>query len=652
MSARAVPRRQAESNGLRRVPASCPVSGCQGLGMDGVPYVTGRIYPMDPRGVLEGVVSSGPFVFLETANVTGLERRSYLFSRPVEVLEVREPCMLGQAMERGERALRQGYWLAGFWAYELGYLLEPKLSGLLPSRCPRGPLMWLGVFNDPETWVHDLEGPSALLDDTPDISRQMGPLELDVGRSRYAAAVERIKRYIRNGHTYQVNYTLRGRFGYSGSPTDMYLALRARQAVSYGGLIGTGKMWVVSMSPELFFHRTGDWIWSRPMKGTVGRGRTLEEDRRLARFLGTDPKNMAENVMIVDLLRNDLGRLCRLGSVYVPDLFTVERYQTLFQMTSTVRGRLEGDPPWHAILKALFPCGSVTGAPKVRTMEIIAELEASPRGVYTGSVGFFSPHGEACLNVAIRTVVLQDGTGELGIGSGITIDSDPDAEFEECLLKADFLNRRFREFRLIETLRWEPGRGFDLLERHVDRLLGSAEYFSFHASRKELVAGLEAASRGFGNGAHRVRLTLSRDGTIAIEASPIQETLQPVPFDLSPERVDPGDPYLFHKTTNRELFDREHDRAARQGLFDVVFLNTRGELTQGAISNIFLDLGTGLLTPCLESGLLPGTLRQRLIDEGRAREAVLHPRDIARARAVYLGNSVRGLLKARPVRIP
>ncbi len=601
---------------------------------------------MDPRGILETAADQGPFVFLETARVVEGESRSYLFLNPVKILEVHTLDQLEEAANLGEKALREGYWLAGYWAYELGYILEPRLNPLLASKRPTGPLMWVGVFERPRIWEHAPEGPSHLLSGIPDLHSRMGRLRLDTTRSLYISAISKIKDYIRQGHTYQVNYTVRGRFDYSGDPLDMFLALRAQQAVSYAGYISTGERTILSLSPELFFHRKGEWIWSRPMKGTIKRGRTLSEDREMALFLHRDPKNRAENVMIVDLLRNDIGRLCRMGTVRVPELFTVERYQTLFQMTSTVKGRLEGDPRWFSLLKSLFPCGSVTGAPKIRTMEIISELETSPRDVYTGSLGFFSPHGEGCLNVAIRTVILKNGTGELGIGSGITMDSDPEGEFEECILKAAFLKRPFREFELIETLKWDPETGYALLERHLSRLEESAEYFSFWMNRMEVSERLASASFKFSRVPQRVRLTLSRDGKIKISASPLDETPVPVRFDMAKERVDPSDPFLFHKTTNRDLFDREHQRAAKQGLFDTIFLNKRGEITQGAITNIFLRTDEGLLTPALDSGLLPGTLRQELLERGEVREAVLFPGDILRARAVFLGNSVRGLLRA------
>ncbi len=615
--------------------------------MSGIPYIKGRLYPMDFTKRLGEAEKDGPFVFLETSRVVEDERCSYLFTRPVRILEAFDADQVELARRTADEALGAGYWIAGYWAYELGYLFESRLVGLLDMHRPRGPLMWLGVFRKPEVWRHGLDGPSVPLDRDIGVRDQMGPLELEVDRSEYVRAIARIKDYIRQGHTYQVNYTVRGRFDYSGTPLDMYRALRAQQAVSYSALVNTGERSIVSMSPELFFHKKGGWIWSRPMKGTVHRGRTVAEDMELARFLASDPKNRAENVMIVDLLRNDLGRLCETGSVSVPDLFSVERYQTLFQMTSTIRGRLAPGADWLSLLRHLFPCGSVTGAPKIRTMEIIAELESSPRDVYTGSIGYVSPGGESCLSVAIRTVILQGGRAEIGIGSGVTMDSDPDAEYEECALKADFLKRPFNEFELIETLRWEPEKGYFLLDKHLDRLMESAEYFSFAVSRDAVVSRLRQAAGDFIRVTHRVRLTVSRDGRVAISSLRLKDVPTPVLFDISGQRVDAHDPFLFHKTTNRSLFDKEHERAVSQGLFDTLFLNERGELTQGAITNLFIKKDNRLYTPVLDSGLLPGTLRRHLIETGEAREAVLRPEDLSNAREIYLGNSVRGLLRAR-----
>ncbi|MBW1926227.1 MAG: aminodeoxychorismate synthase component I [Deltaproteobacteria bacterium] len=631
-----------------------------------LPYVTGRPYPLDAASILKGLTDIECFVFLETSRVAGEENTSYLFLDPIKILTAYGPDDLEPLYKSMETAIDRGYYLAGWWAYEWGYALEPKLYHLLDALRPKAPLVWLGVFENPKIWIHKPDAPFCPLKNIPDIRKKLGPLKLEVEKERYIRAIDCIKDYIAGGHTYQVNYTLRGRFDYTGLPSDLYLSLRARQSVSYGAVIRNRKKWLLSLSPELFFRLEGRKIWSKPMKGTLKRGRTIDEDRELARFLANDPKNRAENIMIVDLLRNDIGRLSLPGTVRVPEIFTVERYETLFQMTSRIEGEIRPGTSWHEIFKALFPCGSVTGAPKIRTMEIISEIESSPRGVYTGAIGFISPRRRAVLNVAIRTVVLDGESGELGIGSGITIDSDPAREYDECRLKARFLTDPLyfphlkkgetrKDFSLIETMRWDPVRreqevteGYFLLERHLERLSQSAHYFAFYLDLKKVRRELAEFARGLypERRPHRVRMLLGRDGSLTVSASALSMQEKQVYFDLSAKAVDSQDPFLYHKTTYRPLFTEEYQRAKTRGLFDCVFVNERGELTEGSISNIFLEINGGLVTPPVSSGLLNGTFRQELVEQGRASEHVLYPDDMNKAAAIYLGNSVRGLLRA------
>jgi para-aminobenzoate synthetase/4-amino-4-deoxychorismate lyase len=354
--------------------------------------------------------------------------------------------------------------------------------------------------------------------------------------------------------------------------------------------------------------------------------------------------------MIVDLIRNDLGRIARIGSVKVDGLFEVETYETVHQMISTVSARLLPDIGADAVIRRLFPCGSITGAPKIRAMEIIRELEAGPRDVYTGAIGWFAPDGDLCLNVAIRTLKIdQGGHGEMGIGSGLVYDSDEAAEYEECLLKARFLTVPHRPFELIETMLWQREAGWTLMERHLERLHRSAAYFGFPCDPETVRAQLEAASLGFAGACCRVRLLLDREGAIRIAATaiPVPSTAGLMRYAISDRATDSRDPFLFHKTTRRELYDGELERLSREtGCDEVLFLNERGELTEGSRTNLFLERGGRLLTPPLSSGLLDGTLRRELLATGRAQEAVLTLEDLARAEHVFLGNSVRGLLLA------
>ncbi|HID96913.1 MAG TPA: aminodeoxychorismate synthase component I [Thermodesulfobacteriaceae bacterium] len=650
-----------------------------------VSYKTGTVYPPDAAGILEQIQHSETVVFLETSRVTAEEDASYLFTDPVGQLSASGPEDIPALYEAIDQALDKGYWLAGWWSYEWGYALEPILHGLLASSRAGRPLVWLGIFRSPRKWRHRCGCPPCADLPVPGFHGEIGDLRLDTDRDSYIKAIESIKQYIAMGHTYQVNYTVRGSFSYSGRPVDLYRAMKARQAVSYGAVIKNGSRWILSLSPELFFRRDGARIWSKPMKGTVKRGVTVEEDMKFADFLANDPKNRAENVMIVDLLRNDIGRLSIPGTVRVTDLFTIERYETLFQMISRIEGRLADGIGWMQIFKALFPCGSVTGAPKIRTMEIISELETSPRGIYTGSIGFLAPGGKAVLSVAIRTAVLEKGAGELGIGSGITMDSEPSAEYDECMLKAGFLaglpgragdascrserspsgrsmgcrkkssNLGPGRFLLIETMRWEPGRetekdmGYFLLERHLERLAMSAHYFSFHMDRERIEYELRVLALNLKRGGRtgRVRLLLGQEGNLELTVSPLEPEDEPVCFDVSRKHVDSRDLFLYHKTTRRKMFDRELREARAAGLFETVFVNQKGELTEGTITNIFAEIDRELLTPPVGCGLLNGTLRRELMECGQAKERILYPEDLETAGAIYLGNSVRGLLRAR-----
>jgi len=416
-------------------------------------------------------------------------------------------------------------------------------------------------------------------------------------------------------------------------------------------LIGTPDFHVLSLSPELFFRREGKEIFARPMKGTAPRGRTSREDARLKTWLAMDEKQRAENLMIVDLLRNDLGRVAKIGSVEVTDLFTVETYRSVHQMTSGITAELRSDMGLKDMLRALFPCGSVTGAPKVRAMEIIRELEGGPRGVYTGAIGHIAPSGDGQFNVGIRTVVLQGDQGEMGIGGGIVADSKVDSEFDECLLKAHFLTKVDTPFELIETLRYEPARGFHLLERHLARLQSSALHFGYPFSREAVLAALDAEAVRVDSAAALVRLLLGEDGAITVTSTaitlPTKDTVWR--FVISDQRLDEKDPLFYHKTTRRQFFDREMERQkALTGCDEVVFLNKKGELTEGTRTNLFVELDGRLFTPALTCGLLPGTLREELLDLPRAAasEAVLTPQDLLAADRIYLGNSVRGLIRA------
>jgi para-aminobenzoate synthetase / 4-amino-4-deoxychorismate lyase len=592
-------------------------------------------------------MTASPYVLLDDSLTPG--GRSLLFTAPERVVAAYAPEKVDTALDDVSAGLAAGLHAAGFFAYELGYCLEPKLRNLLPAE-RRVPLLWIGLFRHAQPL--DDSGARAWLDAHGGAERaKISSLKLFWPREQYDRAFTAVEDYIAAGDVYQINLTMKYRFAFEGDPVALYAALRRKQRVAYGALIHTPELDVLSLSPELFFRREGKHISTRPMKGTAPRGRTPREDARLKTWLAVDEKQRAENLMIVDLLRNDLGRVAKIGSVEVTDLFTVETYRSVHQMTSGITAELRSDMGLRDMLYALFPCGSVTGAPKVRAMEIISELEGGPRGVYTGAIGHIAPSGDAQFNVAIRTVVLQGNHGEMGIGGGIVADSKVESEFEECLLKAHFLTKVDAPFELIETLRFERARGFHLLERHLARLHSSATHFGYPFSREAVLAALEAEAARIEAPVTLVRLLLAEDGAITVTSTPIELPTRDTVwrFVISDQRLDEKEPLFYHKTTRRQFFDQEMERQkALTGCDEVVFLNKKGELTEGTRTNLFVELDGRLFTPALTCGLLPGTLREELLDLSRAAasEAILTPQDLLAAERIYLGNSVRGLIRA------
>jgi len=600
-----------------------------------------------PRALRRDGAARAPFVLLDDNLSPG--GGAYLFENPVEVLCCDRPEELGDALVRLDAAGARGLYAAGYLAYELGYLLEPKLTPLLPDRRDV-PLLWLGLFRAPQR----LDGAS-VADWLRARAGTMGPvtdLRLSATREAYLEALQRVKDYIAAGDVYQINLTFKCLFQCAGDALALYAALRERQQVAYGALLRLPDHDVLSLSPELLLQVVDGVALAKPMKGTAARGATPAEDEAERDWLRRDEKSRAENLMIVDLLRNDLGRVAEVGSVGVPELFAIESYPTVHQMVSSVTGRLRPGTTPRRLIEALFPCGSITGAPKVRAMEIIRELELEPRGVYTGAIGMIAPNGDMMLNVAIRTAVIdRAGRGQMGVGSGIVYDSDPDAEFAECLLKARFLTDE-PPFRLIETLRWTPAEGFYLLDRHFARLAASAAHFDFPCDLNEIERALENAVAGALNSCLRVRLLLNHRGAPGVTATAIavpDESAQ-MTFVVSDRPVDPEDAFLYHKTTRRKLYESELARCqAATGCDEVVFLNVHGKLTEGSRTNLFVERGGRLLTPPLTCGLLPGTLRGALLDDPRreTQERPLTLADLDAADRIFLGNSVRGLRPAR-----
>jgi para-aminobenzoate synthetase/4-amino-4-deoxychorismate lyase len=595
---------------------------------------------------------------------TNTEDCTRLLVAPVRVCAANTAEEIASLFREIESAVASGMTAAGFFTYECGACFEPK-AGMLAKR-PGQPLAWFGIYECSFRFDHATgtfpDGEPAELErfrggaDEPENAQSI-KAELGLTEGQYAERIDAIHEWIRAGDVYQLNFTVPYKVRVRERVAALYARLCERQPVKYGAFLHwePGRR-ILSFSPELFFRIDEEGgerrITTQPMKGTAARGRTTHDDRERAKWLRNDPKNHSENVMIVDLLRNDLGRLAKFGSVRAENLFAVERYPTLWQMTSTVRGELRAEVGFHDIFRALFPCGSITGAPKMRAMQLLAGLEEQPRGVYTGAIGYFSQQ-RTVFNVAIRTLELDGDEGKMGVGSGIVIDSDAREEYAECVLKAEFLTgseRRFPErFSLVETMLWDGG--YPLIELHLDRLLDSAEYFSFDCERDAVRAELMKHARTFqGCQVRRVRLLVDGAGNMQITDELLAKSerpTRPVRVCISRQRTDSRDPMLFHKTTHRPLYAAAFKEAVDAGFDDLLFMNEHGEVTEGAISNIFVEKGGRWLTPPVGCGLLAGVYRRHLLETlANAEERVLRPEDLHQADAVYLCNAVRGLRKA------
>ncbi len=552
------------------------------------------------------------------------------FRDPVEVLTVRNLAEIGPTLEKiARRVTEQGLYAAGFLAYEAA----PAFDSALQVR-PAGqlPLLWFGLYPPPETLPAPGTGNPAAF--------ELGDWRPSVTLDEYRQAFTSVKNHIARGETYQVNYSYRLQARFTGSAWDLFLRLAHAQQARYSAFVDIGDYAICSASPELFFRQTGSQLTGLPMKGTAPRGRTLSEDQDLKDWLHHSEKNRAENLMIVDMIRNDLGRIATIGSVNVPSLFDVERYPTVLQMTSTVKAETQVGFP--EIMAALFPCASITGAPKVRTMQIIAGLENTPRGVYTGCIGYLSPEGKAQFNVAIRTVTIdrQRSLAEYGVGGGIVWDSESDDEFQECQIKARVLTEAPPEFELLETLLWEPGPGFFLLQEHLNRLTASAEYFQYTVDIEAIYKKLQRIAMGLAGRSFKIRLLSGRDGSFRLESSPLEDNpAEPIQLALAAKPVDAQSPYLFHKTTFRQVY--EDARKAHPDADDVLLWNTHGQLTEATIANVVVRMDGELCTPPVACGLLGGTFRAHLLASGAIKEAVIPVEALSQAEEIFVINAVR-----------
>lgn len=551
------------------------------------------------------------------------------FTRPRAVLRAGALSDVMPLLAEVQRCTAQeGLYAAGWIGYEAAPAFDPALRTRAPSAFP---LACFGIF-----------GPPAILTALPAAGRPCGnpAWHPSVSRDEYGDAIARIKGHIAAGDTYQVNYTLRQWSAFGEDPWPFFL--RTCADARYGAFVEAGPFSICSASPELFFSLRGERIFSKPMKGTENRGKTTAEDRENSRRLYHSEKNRAENVMIVDMIRNDLGRIAHYGSVRVPSLFDIETYPTVLQMTSTVEARTTASLP--EILQALFPCASITGAPKAKTMEIIAAIETAPRNIYTGTIGFFGPARRALFNVAIRTTLIDQeaSTAEYGVGGGIVWDSTTAGEYAECLTKARIIldPASPSPFDLLETLLWTAEGGFFLLSRHLERLRDSALYFDYPYDEPSIREKLSAVVAPASPGPLRIRLLLSGNGAVECQAAPLDPPSgRPVRLGIAKEAVRSQDPFLFHKTTRRGLY--ETALARRPDADDVLLYNERGEVTESCIANVVVLMDGRLLTPPLHCGLLNGTYRAELLENGEISEGIVGLSELNKAEKIFLVNSVR-----------
>jgi len=584
------------------------------------------------------------FMLFETKLCDRGNFMSYLFVNPIKIIKAENFKDVERAFNDIEECSKKFY-LAGYFAYELGYYFEQAI--FKNKNHSRIPLIHLAVFDQRFYFNHktgdtNINNPELFSHNNPRGDFLIRGLKLNITPKEYRDKVLKIKKYIRDGDTYQVNFTAKYNFHLSGSILSLYNELSRRQQVQYSAFCKFGNQHIISLSPELFLRRNGSKIYSQPMKGTMRRGRDAKENRQNVIKLKESLKNRAENLMIIDLVRNDLGRVSKVNSVKVSEAFRIRKYETILQMTSQVNSTLRSKATYFDIFKNIFPGGSVTGAPKIRTMQIIKELEVYPRGVYCGALGFISKGKQAVFNLPIRTISVSGKRGEMGVGSGIVYDSSPSEELKECKLKARFFIKGCNSFNLIETIAWD--RKYKFFKEHLRRMKISAGYFGFLFKPPDIRNKLREIERELVRGRqYRIRLLLDSSGNLESESSIIKRETGIKYVAISKYKTNPESVFSYHKTTNRALYDQEYSRYRSLGYFEVIFLNIRDEVAEGAISNVIIEKGNALYTPPISSGLLAGIYRGYLLKKRIIKEKVISLQDLLRAEKVFLCNSVRGM---------
>jgi len=575
-----------------------------------------------------------PFLYFEFAKSNGMIE-PIAFLHPEKIISASQMHEVLTCLQEVQEWVKKGYYAAGFLSYESAPAFDSSLKTKADYQMP---LLWFGLYKEPTYQVMASQGSYSLTEWEP-----------DTNESEYREAIQSIKDAIAKGITYQTNYTIRLHARFQGDAFALFDKMKKAQKANFCAYIHTGEHSILSASPELFFHMKGNHITTRPMKGTVKRGKTFEEDLERANWLYHSEKNRAENVMIVDLLRNDVGAVAETGTVKVDKLFEIEQYPTVHQMTSTVTAKLKQDAELVDVFKAIFPCGSITGAPKASTMDIISQLEKSPREVYCGAIGYITPDQEAIFNVPIRTVVIDHQTGKAtyGVGGGITWDSTTEDEFHEVFAKCAFLNREEKAFQLLESLLLDNGEYF-LLEEHLNRLKKSATYFQYAVNTDEVEKKLKEFAKTNPSGQWKVRLLLEQNGACIIEGQPIVKMQSPKKAILAKSPIHSEHLFLYHKTTNRDIY--EQFKPASDEIFDVLLWNERGELTEFINGNVVLEIDGKLWTPPVKSGLLAGTFREHLLKAEKIQEKVLTLDDLKSCSKIWFINSVRKWIEIELVR--
>ncbi|MDN7241313.1 aminodeoxychorismate synthase component I [Planococcus sp. N028] len=572
-----------------------------------------------------------PYLLFEFRDEQG-KIQPLVFKEPVEIFQAHTIHEVKQVMADVEKALQNGYYTAGFVSYEAAPAFNPNM---LVHDEPQMPLAWFGVFKEPIPTTHEVETSGEY---------EVSDWQMAGSLEQYQQGIQQIKQAIEEGHTYQVNYTERLQAKFSGDDLAFYRQLARNQQADYSAYLNIGNYRLLSASPELFFRIDKQKITAKPMKGTAPRGRFTAEDQGNAERLLASEKERAENLMIVDLLRNDIGRLAKSGTVTVPRLFEAEKYPTVHQMTSTVQAEISKEASVWDWFKALFPCGSITGAPKISTMSFISELEQSPREVYCGAIGFITPEKNAVFNVPIRTVIIdkENRTASYGVGGGVTWDSTSEGEYQELITKAHVLTERRPAFELLESLKLEDG-NYPLLTYHLERLGDTADYFNFIFDEGAVEQQLLQTAEDHPIGVFKVRLLVDKSGAFSTQAQAIDPVSKPVVCTLAASPVDSSDPFLFHKTTHRSVYEAQTN--AVPDAFSVLLWNEKEELTEFTIGNLVVEKDGKFYTPPVSCGLLAGTFRQFLLDNKKIEEKKIYKNDLANYDAIWFINSVRGWLK-------